>query len=135
MAVLLTVLLTTGGNAYLLPQLAPIAMQQGGHVADQIRRMLEEEEPVEPFRYDDPGMMATIGRNAAVVQTPPGLRLAGRPAWLAWTVLHIWELIGFRNRLAVMLDWIYSYFTHDRSARLIFEAASDETPASLSELV
>lgn len=107
------------------PQLAPVAQQQGRHAARQIQRRLAGVS-TEPFEYDDPGMMATIGRNAAVVQGPGGFEQTGWIAWLLWTVLHIWELIGFRNRLAVMLDWIYSYFTYDRSARLIF----DERPTS-----
>ena len=119
----------TDGEGNPLPQLAPVAVQQGGYVAHQIRAHLRSE-PTEPFGYNDPGMMATIGRNAAVVETSSGFQVTGFVAWLMWTVLHIWELIGFRNRLSVMLDWIYSYFTHDRSARLIFEAASDSTPAS-----
>lgn len=106
-----------------------MAVQEGRYVARQIQRRLRSE-PTEPFAYDDPGMMATIGRNAAVVETSSGFQVTGFVAWLMWTVLHIWELIGFRNRLSVMLDWIYSYFTHDRSARLIFEAASDSTLAS-----
>lgn len=114
----------TDAEGDLLPQLAPVAMQQGGYVAQQIRGRLRGE-PTNPFAYDDTGMMATIGRNAAVVETPGGFQVTGFVAWMMWTVLHIWELIGFRNRLSVMLDWIYSYFTHDRSARLIFEAASD----------
>lgn len=122
----------TDAEGDLLPQLASVAMQEGRHAARQVRRSLRGE-PVEPFAYDDPGMMATIGRNAAVVQTPGGLRLTGFVAWVAWTVLHIWKLIGFRNRLSVMLDWIYSYFTHDRSARLIFEAAPDESHVSASD--
>jgi len=102
------------------PQLAPVAVQQGRHAARQIQRRLDDEEP-EPFTYDDPGMMAVIGRSAAVVQRPDGVTATGWLAWILWAVLHIWELIGFRNRLVVMLDWIYNYFTYDRSARLIFE--------------
>jgi NADH dehydrogenase len=119
----------TDGEGDPLPQLAPVAVQEGRYVARRIQRCLRGE-PTEPFAYDDPGMMATIGRNAAVVETSSGFQVTGFVAWLMWTVLHIWELIGFRNRLSVMLDWIYSYFTHDRSARLIFEAASDSTPTS-----
>lgn len=119
----------TDEEGALLPQLAPVAVQQGRFVGRQIRRRLRSE-PTEPFAYDDPGMMATIGRNAAVVETAGGFQVTGFVAWLMWTVLHIWELIGFRNRLSVMLDWIYSYFTHDRSARLIFEAASDSSLVS-----
>jgi NADH dehydrogenase, FAD-containing subunit len=69
--------------------------------------------------------MAVIGRSAAVVQRPSGFQATGWVAWVLWAILHIWELIGFRNRLAVMLDWIYNYFTYDRSARLIFEESAE----------
>jgi NADH dehydrogenase len=114
------------------PQLAPVAVQQGRHAARQIQRRLEDEES-EPFRYDDPGMMAVIGRKAAVVERPGGFTATGWLAWILWAVLHIWELIGFRNRLVVMLDWIYNYFTYDRSARLIFEEdAESPTPVHQS---
>ena len=69
--------------------------------------------------------MAVIGRSAAVVQRPSGFQATGFVAWVLWVILHVWELIGFRNRMAVMLDWIYNYFTYDRGARLIFEERSD----------
>jgi NADH dehydrogenase len=108
------------------PQLAPVAVQQGRHAARQIQRRLGDEAP-EPFKYDDPGMMAVIGRKAAVVQRPGGFTATGWLAWILWAVLHIWELIGFRNRLVVMLDWIYNYFTYDRSARLIFEGGEESS--------
>lgn len=115
------------------PQLASVAQQQGRHAARQIQRRLAGA-LTESFEYDNPGMMATIGRNEAVVQRPDGFEQTGWVAWLLWTVLHIWELIGFRNRLAVMLDWIYSYFTYDRSARLIFDERPTSRPASQKRL-
>ena len=108
------------------PQLAPVAVQQGRHAARQIQRRLDDEAP-KTFTYDDPGMMAVIGRKAAVVQRPGGFTATGWLAWVLWAVLHIWELIGFRNRLVVMLDWIYNYFTYDRSARLIFEGGEESS--------
>jgi len=110
----------TDEDGRLYPQLAPVAIQQGRHASRQIRRILENDS-TERFHYKDPGMMATIGRKAAVVELPAGVRLTGFSAWLIWTVLHIWKLIGFRNRFSVMFDWIYNYFTYDRSTRLIFE--------------
>lgn len=102
-----------------LPQVAPTAIQQGRHAASAIRSHLREEE-VPPFKYRDLGQMATIGRHAAVVELPGGLKLRGYPAWLAWLVLHLLKLIGFRNRASVLVNWIWNYFTYDRTARLIF---------------
>lgn len=103
-----------------LPQLAPVAMQQGRHVAAQLARR-QAGEPTRPFRYVDKGTMATIGRRAAVAQLPPGLRLTGTPAWIAWLLLHIYFLIGFRNRLSVLLNWAWNYLTWDRAARVVME--------------
>jgi NADH dehydrogenase len=71
-----------------------------------------------PFRYFDQGTMATIGRRAAVVDAF-GLRLTGRLAWFGWLFIHIMYLIGFRNRLIVLINWAFNYFTHERGVRLI----------------
>jgi NADH dehydrogenase len=101
-----------------LPQLAPVAMQSGTHVARQIGRLLEGKRPV-PFKFRDKGTMATIGRRAAVAELPGGLRLRGTLAWLAWLVLHLLYLAGLRNRASVMLNWAWSYVTWDRGPRLI----------------
>ncbi len=76
-------------------------------------------QPAETFVYRDPGSMATIGRNAAVVQLANGLKLTGFIAWLAWLFLHLIYLIGFRNRLNVLINWTWNYLTYDRSPRLI----------------
>jgi NADH dehydrogenase len=100
-----------------LPGIAPVAIQQGRFVADLIRRELRGEER-RPFRYRDKGQAATIGRKRALLQTPR-LRMAGFPAWLAWLVIHIYYLVGFRNRLLVVLQWAWSYLTFGRGARLI----------------
>ena len=102
----------------LLPQLAPVAMQSGRHVARQIRRQLQAR-PTEPFRYVDKGTMATIGRRAAVAELPGGIRLRGALAWLAWLGLHLVFLVGKRNRLSVLLNWAWNYVTWDRGPRLI----------------
>ncbi len=102
-----------------LPQLAPVAMQTGAHVAAQIHRV-QRGEPTEPFRYTDKGTMATIGRRAAVAELPFGIRLWGTPAWFAWLGLHLVFLVGRRNRLSVLLNWAWNYFTWDRGPRLIF---------------
>ncbi len=101
------------------PQMAPVAIQGARHVARQLQRLLAGQE-TEPFCYRHRGAMATIGRPAAVAELPSGVRLTGPLAWLAWLVLHLIELIGFRNRLQVLINWAWNYFTYDRSARLIF---------------
>ncbi len=105
-----------------LPQLAPVAMQSGRHVARQIRRQLEGR-PTVPFRYLDKGTMATIGRRAAVAELPFRIRLRGGLAWLAWLGLHLVTLVGPRNRASVLLNWTWSYLTWDRGPRLITPGA------------
>jgi len=105
------------------PQLAPVAIQQGRHVARQIARALEGRE-TRPFRYRDKGTMATIGRNAAVAELPLGVHLGGFVAWVMWLVLHLVTLVGFRNRASVLLNWAWNYLTYDRGARLILQETS-----------
>lgn len=100
-----------------LPMLAPVAIQSGEHVATTIRRA-RAGLPATPFRYHDKGTMATIGRNAAVAQIGP-LSLTGFVAWLAWLGLHLVQIIGFRNRLLVLIDWMWDYFRYDRAVRVI----------------
>lgn len=104
-----------------LPQLAPVAMQSGAHVAQQIARTLETK-PTQPFRFFDRGTMATIGRRAAVAELPGGIRLHGTPAWLAWLGLHLLYLAGIRNRVSVLVNWAWSYLIWDRGPRIIFGA-------------
>jgi NADH dehydrogenase len=108
-------LLEQDGRA--LPGLAPVAMQMGRHAARNILRSLRGQ-PTQPFRYRDKGVMATIGRNAAVVERGR-LRLAGLLGWLAWVAVHVFFLIGFRNRLLVMIEWAWAYVTFNRGVRLI----------------
>jgi NADH dehydrogenase len=105
------------GASQPLPQLAPVAMQQGRHVA----RIIQSGGKKRPaFHYVDKGTMATIGRSRAVARTMNGkLELAGFVAWLAWLVIHIWFLVGFRNRVSVFANWIWNYLTYKRGARLI----------------
>lgn len=100
-----------------LPGLAPVAMQQGRYVADAIRRKMKGK-PVREFAYLDKGSMATIGRNKAVLEFGK-LRMSGLFAWLAWLFIHVYYLIGFKNRTLVMLQWAWSYLTFKRGARLI----------------
>lgn len=101
-----------------VPGLAPAAMQEGRWAGRQIKADLEGK-PRKPFHYLDKGTLATIGRAAAVADLPWGIHISGLLAWLSWLFIHIFFLIGFRNRLAVMFDWAWSYFTYKRSARLI----------------
>jgi NADH dehydrogenase len=104
-----------------LPGVAQVAMQQGAWAAANILRAIEGK-PARAFRYRDLGNMATIGRNSAVADIR-GLRLTGFVAWLAWAFVHILNLIGFRNRVLVALQWLWDYLTFQRGARLITEAA------------
>ena len=102
-----------------LPQLAQPAIQSGRHAAEQILRLMRDDD-LQPLSYRDKGIMATIGRRSAVTEMPkPPLKLTGTLAWLAWLFLHIVYLIGFRNRLSVMLTWAWNYISWDRGARLI----------------
>lgn len=108
----------TDPDGDLYPQLAPVAQQQASHAVRQIG-LRRRGEPTEPFRYRDKGIMATIGRNAAVAELPGGIRLQGIVAWLTWLGVHLLFLVGYRNRASVLLDWVYNYCTYDRASRLI----------------
>lgn len=100
-----------------LPMLATVAQQEAVFAAKNIRHLLRGER-LEPFRYKDPGLLATIGRNAAVARIW-GLSFSGFIAWVIWVVLHIYRLIGFRNRLVVLINWAWDYFFYDNQVRLI----------------
>jgi NADH:ubiquinone reductase (H+-translocating) len=100
-----------------LPGLSPVAMQQGRYVARAIALDIGGE-PREPFRYRDKGSMATIGRSRAVAESGR-LHLSGLIAWLAWLFVHVFYLIGFRNRTVVLFTWAWSYLTYRRGARII----------------
>jgi NADH:quinone reductase (non-electrogenic) len=104
-------------NGEPLPGISPVAMQQGRHAARNILRMIRGEKPT-PFRYFDKGTMATIGRNKAVADLK-FFHLSGFPAWLAWLFVHIIFLVGFRNRLLVLIQWAWAYLSFDKGARLI----------------
>ena len=117
-----------------VPLVAPAAIQQGSHAARNIVRQLAGLAPL-PFRYRDPGTMVTIGRNAAVALLK-GRALTGFPAWLAWLGVHLVRLIGFRNRLLVLVNWGWNYLFYDRGVRLVIDPppvqghqAPTETPA------
>jgi NADH dehydrogenase len=102
----------------LLPQVAPVAIQSAESVIQQIDNDLHGRESA-PFVYRDKGSMATIGRHEAVAELPNGLRLSGPMGWLAWLALHLYMLIGFRNRANVMVNWAWNYVTYDRGSRII----------------
>jgi NADH:quinone reductase (non-electrogenic) len=112
-----------GDAAYLeadgqpLQMMATVAMQEGAFVAENIRRLVQTE-PLRNFRYQDPGSLATIGRNQAVIRLGR-LSFSGFIAWLIWVVVHIYRLIGFRSRFLVMINWIWDYFMYERGIRLI----------------
>jgi NADH dehydrogenase len=105
-------------DGHLVPGVAPAAIQMGRHVARQIRRALAGQ-PRQAFRYRDKGSFATIGRGKAVGEVVGGVKLSGFLAWVAWLGIHIFFLIGFRNRALVLFQWAYSYVTFRRGARLI----------------
>jgi NADH dehydrogenase len=102
-----------------VPGVAPAAMQMGRHAAKNILRQLAGQAP-EPFWYVDKGSMATIGRNAGIADLR-GLQFGGALAWLAWALIHLWFLVGFRNRTLVFLQWAWAYVFYTRGARLIYE--------------
>src|SRR5947208_4619152 len=112
-----------GDAAYLehdgapLPMMAPVAIQMAETAARNIERRLRGEAPL-PFRYKDPGSLATIGRNAAVAYIG-GIAFKGFIAWVVWLIVHILQLIGFRNKLFVLMNWAWDYFFYERAARLI----------------
>ena len=109
-----------------VPGVAPAAKQMGAHVAHAIRaRLAAKTAPV--FRYRDYGNLATIGRMAAVVDLR-GFKFSGIVAWWFWLLAHVFFLIGFRNRLNVLIDWAWAYFTYERHARLIFQSAREKPP-------
>jgi NADH:ubiquinone reductase (H+-translocating) len=105
------------GTIATLPGVAPVAMQQGRYAARVIDRRLRRK-AAKPFRYVDKGNLATIGRSKAVADIK-GVHVAGFPAWVIWLIVHLFYLIGFQNRLLVLLRWTSSFLTHGRGARLI----------------
>jgi len=113
------------GAAVVLPGVAPVAMQQGRYAAHVVQARLRGQES-EPFRYQDKGNLATIGRGAAVADIK-GLRLSGVLAWITWLLVHLWYLVGFQNRIIVLIRWSVSFATRGRGARLITDAAGDDT--------
>jgi len=114
-----------------LPGISPVAMQQARAVARSIRRAIVGKDRL-AFSYLDKGSMATIGRRRAVAMVDR-MHLSGLVAWLAWLLVHIWYLIGFRNRLVVMITWAWSYFTYRRGARLIVGRTAADQPRAAAD--
>ena len=114
----------TGPKGEPLPGLAPVAKQQGQYVGEVVARVVRREPAPPPFRYRDQGALATIGRHSAIADLG-WIRLTGPLAWVLWGIVHILFLIGFRNRTAVFLNWIWAWLTYGRGARLI---TGDTTP-------
>jgi NADH:ubiquinone reductase (H+-translocating) len=112
-----------------LPGLAPVAKQEGFYVARVIAARVHGRKPPPPFAYRSFGNLATVGRQAAVVEMGR-LRLTGLMAWVLWSVAHIFFLIGFRNRLSVAVDWLWAYVTFERGARLITSSPSADDPVA-----
>ncbi|SOD96150.1 NAD(P)/FAD-dependent oxidoreductase [Spirosoma fluviale] len=100
------------------PGVAQPAIQQGEHLAKNIRRLMKNE-PTEPFKYFDKGSLAIVGRSRAVADLPGNIHLGGFVAWMAWLFVHIWYLVGFRSKLVVFSNWVYRLFTYERGTRII----------------
>jgi NADH dehydrogenase len=108
-----------GSDGRFLPMVAPVALQQGKFVAKQILNLASGKNLAQ-FKYRDKGSMATIGRNKAIVQLK-GFKLAGAPAWFAWLFLHLFYLLGGRNKIGTIADWTWNYLTFDRGNRHIMD--------------
>ncbi|GAB3730596.1 NAD(P)/FAD-dependent oxidoreductase [Spirosoma lituiforme] len=100
------------------PGVAQPAIQQGEHLAKNLRRLIKNE-PTEPFKYFDKGSLAIVGRSRAVADLPGNIHLGGFIAWIAWLFVHIWYLVGFRSKLVVFSNWVYRLFTYERGTRII----------------
>ncbi|MCC5816680.1 MAG: NAD(P)/FAD-dependent oxidoreductase [Leptospira sp.] len=111
-----------------LPGVSPVAMQQGRYIADWILRDIKNK-PKKPFQYKDKGSMATIGRNDAVAEVG-NLRMKGYMGWLAWLFVHLFYQVGFKNKVSILISWIWSYLAFRAGARLIQEEVSQEKNSS-----
>src|SRR6185436_228024 len=115
------------GEGGAVPGVAPAAKQAGTYVAKVIAARIAGRPAPPRFRYSNFGSLATIGRKAAVADLG-AIKLKGFAAWVFWCVAHVYFLIGFRNRLQVVLDWVWSYLTFERGARLVFDAVTRGRP-------
>lgn len=117
-----------------LPGVAPVAMQEGRYAANLILRRIRGQEPPPPFHYHDKGNLATVGRSFAVLESGR-VKLSGFVAWVLWLCIHIFYLIGFRNRILVLIEWAWAYVTFQRGARLITTENTTETAEALMESI
>lgn len=113
------------GSSELCPQLAQVAIQSGKHAGQQVLAGVQGR-PLTPFRYHDKGIMATIGRRAAIAQFPRGQLIGGTLGWLAWLGLHLLYLIGFRNKVIVLINWAWRYLSWTSGPRVIINDAPEE---------
>src|SRR5690606_8809978 len=103
------------------PQVAAVAMQQAAQLAHNLKRMVQQKE-MQPFKYKDKGSMAIVGRNRAVAESG-NIRLQGFAAWVAWLLVHLMSIIGIKNRLLILVNWMWQYITYDQSLRLIIRSS------------
>ncbi len=116
----------TQGDGTILPGLAPTAIQQGQHAAENIMAVAAGHS-TEPFKFFDKGIMATVGRASGIAQSG-AFKLSGFLGWCAWLFIHVMYLIGFRNRILVVIQWAWAWFTFSRSARLITDTGAPKAP-------
>ncbi len=109
------------------PQVAPVAMQQAALLAKNLHAM-QRNAPLKPFKYFDKGTMATVGRNLAVAEIG-GLKLKGIVAWMVWMFVHLMSIIGVKNKIFVLINWVWQYFTYDQSLRLIIHPTNKKERA------
>lgn len=114
------------------PMVAQVAIQQGKNLGKNLKNGLDNKRPLKPFKYNDKGSMATIGRNRAVVDLPR-FKFAGIFAWFVWMFVHLLFLIGFRNKVATFTNWMWNYFTYDRATRLIIRPWTTDNFKNRSE--
>jgi NADH:ubiquinone reductase (H+-translocating) len=116
------------------PMVAPVAIQQGRLLGTNMMKMLRGQK-LKPFKYKDKGSLATIGKRKAVADLPPNFKFTGFLAWIVWVFIHIYYLIGFRNKLLVLINWMYNYFSFNVGNRLIIRPFKDKTFAAEEEEV
>lgn len=108
-----------------LPGLAQVAIQQGKHLAYNLKRIVKNKSP-KAFQYKNKGVLATIGRNKAVADLPNNIRFRGFAAWFVWMLVHILFLVGFRSKVIAITNWVWNYFTYDRGIRLILRPSTNQ---------